>query len=266
MRKSKIKSNRNLRLLLLVVLCSVTAIAVIGGITYSKYMIELDSGYVQADANAFYFGSDKLVSTDESIPTYKIAVNSTSDATIDFTLTGAEDEFKVSDVTSISYSVTAKVTSNSTATVESTTGTFNDVATGITVTLSIPADAFVNGVAKVEVIASATAPYTAEINAIFELYAPIVDGTYSMTVQDQASSNVVYVKLATQATAGSVTIGYPSAVYPDRRTNSDVTINDDSSVTVSMDAYSEYELIFFKSNSATVYTSDSFTSNAEGGN
>ena len=249
--KSAQKKKKPLRWgLICLVLCILTVVSFNGIATLSKYVLSL-STYRQADAKAFYFTSDLLAAGDT--PVFQIANFIPGTSTISFNLRNYSDELHVSE-SAVAYTIT---TDNPNVTGAPGTVALNGTSpVNQPVSLSVPSTAFTSDKVTIRVTAVSTAPYSTTWSAVFELYRKTVDADFS--VYDAIDNNTVTLTITTGDDSGTVNIGFPATLYPDR-TDGRLTAVGTTVCSFSAAANAQYSFVFFKSDPSSVYSVTAFS-------
>lgn len=278
-RKEKNRKNTRIPILFVVTTISIVIIAFLAQGTLAKYVFEWYSGYSQADALKFYFGSNYLVAGQGNYPTYEYVVDDISNAAVYFEIYNYADDLKISEVAveDIEFSVEAYILgygqnvsdsggmmqyagedgiyNNDTPVwiqVESDEGLYKAM-----VEVIVPESGFDDGVTPtIKVIATATDPYVAELAALFEIHTSVNQDEVKLSVKDTANNNVLILTIETMNTSGVVTIFWTEeGLYADK-TNALLSSVDNEAytfITKVLEKYSTYEVIFLKNDSTENY-------------
>lgn len=201
---------------------------------------ENTNGYI---AKNFYFNSDLLSTSEDTIYTYGNGENA-----IELTLYNNEDELRFSEV-DIAYTVI--LTDGNGTEIETKSGT---LAGGKINTETINFDDLSTG--TYNVTATATSPYTKTLYGTF--YITEKNDTLSYEVSDSENSSILYLTISTNDYSGEVIVTYPNGVIIN---NTDLIIesySDNSTITINVNANSEYSLIFFKEDITNVFSKEDF--------
>lgn len=231
---------------------SVIAVLSFSGITFSKYMLESNSGAQQATAVEFYFESDQLTETNP--PTYQIGYSDT--LTID--IRNYLDALNVS-AESITYTVTASVVDGDSLTVsDSGSLTFSDgTSEQIDSTIEIDLTSITTTNPTIYVVATATSPYSKTISAYYQI---VTDSSAFPTfeVYDVANSNTALIELSSNGYEGTVTMTIPSTVLPNNA-DTRLTVNSTTSFSIKVAKNSEYQIYVFKTDPSDSHTTNGFS-------
>lgn len=242
MKKNARTSKKRLPAAARIGLMLVAVLILFNGYTLAKYLFQKQEKPL-FQAKNFYFESDLLAPSTKTMPQYTLQAGVNK---IEFLLKNHPDALRVSEV-DIAYTA---VLEQDGADPETTNGTIEISEKNETVSFeNLQPGTYT-------VTASATAPYTATLQARFTVVG--TDSNIVSSVFDGAGSPNLKVTVTTADYAGNIVITWPAGVLPD---NTDPLLQGvtEQSCTVAVNAQSEYTFQFFKTNPNAVYDNTQVT-------
>lgn len=202
----------------------------------------------QATGKEFYFRSTIL--TDDGDNFYVVNGFDENSSTIDIDINNFLDDYRISEA-DIRYKVTGNC-------INEMNGTLAQSQRTDTIHISVPDACFSDNRADLTIAVSTLAPYTKTLGGTFVIYR--ANNGLTFDIFDMEDQNYVYVVLNTGELSGDIHISYPNdALFPDP-TSSFYTVGQD--LTLEIDntaAYSEYAIVFLKSDPTVIYDSNDFS-------
>lgn len=211
------------------------------GYTISKYVFQQKAEPLFVAKN-FYFESDMLKASTETMPTYTLQTGVNS---INFTIRNYPDDLRQSEC-EITYKVTCKSGEES----KEQIGSFTTVKTSEEIKFEDLA------AGTYTVTARATSPYTKTLQAKFVISAE--NNGIEYDVNDAVGSPTLNVVVRTADYSGAATFEWPNTVLPDNTDPLFETATGNSH-TVKLESYSEYSFRFFKPDPSKKYTKNEIT-------
>ncbi len=233
---------------LIIVITIVTILAIIIGVSYARYVSQVNSDKKVVSPYEFYFTSNYL--TEESDKKYTIS-NYDPGEEIIVDIYNYEDELRYTEG-EIIYNVTAEGTNNDNIQKGEFTGADLKISQ---IKITLDKDDFINGKATFKLTANSTSPYIKVISATFDVYESGLPEDAYMEVVDSLNSYVVATTVVTEGLDGVITLNFPSTLVPDMGDDR-ITEVGDSYMKFNADKNSIYEFTLFKENLDDVYAID----------
>lgn len=213
----------------------VLTIVSMGGLTYSRYVVEWKTQPTVAQGPDFYFKSNMLKEASENA-VYAIDPQT---ASFEIELYNYADSLRVTEG-NIEYTVTAEG-----ATVSQSGGTLTEVTekNTITVTPNNPVDH------KITVTAVSTVPYAKTLTATFEL-----TQVSSYKVEDAAGKSAAVLTMICTKAKEAITISLPDGVIPD--TTNSYVVYTNGNCTFTPPAQGVYSLVLLKTDAGKVLSGE----------